>query len=149
VFDFTGSPIHPPRGALNMWAHPCCTHIPRGQEQVSQDEEHEGCRDEFVRGLGRHLTVNYGCWIVVFLWYDYLSILYRTPLYINDVTFVYVPWVIICVRLDPSTHVSCARIWPPKSGCDRSGIRGMLTVGRNLDRTGQPLPTYLFYSDSF
>jgi hypothetical protein len=23
-----------------------------------------------------------------------------------------------------------------KSGCDRSGIRGMLTVGRNLDRNG-------------
>jgi hypothetical protein len=24
-----------------------------------------------------------------------------------------------------------------KTGCDRSGIRGMLTVGRNLDRNGQ------------
>jgi hypothetical protein len=32
---------------------------------------------------------------------------------------------------------------PLKSRCDRSGIRGMLTVGRNLDRIGQPLPTYL------
>jgi hypothetical protein len=31
---------------------------------------------------------------------------------------------------------------PLKSGCYRSGIRGMLTVGRNLDRTGQPLSTY-------
>jgi hypothetical protein len=30
-----------------------------------------------------------------------------------------------------------------KTRCDRSGIRGMLTVGRNLDGTGQPLPTYL------
>ena len=39
--------------------------------------------------------------------------------------------------------------WCPKPGCDRSGIRGMLTVGRNLDRTGQPLPTYLCYSDFF
>jgi hypothetical protein len=29
-----------------------------------------------------------------------------------------------------------------KPGCDRSGIRGMLTVGRNLDRTGQPLLTF-------
>jgi hypothetical protein len=37
----------------------------------------------------------------------------------------------------------------PKPGCDRIGIRGMLTVGRNLDRTGQPLSTYLCYSDSF
>jgi hypothetical protein len=35
-----------------------------------------------------------------------------------------------------------------KSGCDISGIRGMLTVGRNLDRNGQTL-TYLPYSDSF
>jgi hypothetical protein len=26
-----------------------------------------------------------------------------------------------------------------KTGCDRSGIRGMLTVGRNLDRNGQTL----------
>jgi hypothetical protein len=34
---------------------------PLGQEQVPQDEEHEGCRDEFVRGLGRRLPVNYGC----------------------------------------------------------------------------------------
>jgi hypothetical protein len=29
-----------------------------------------------------------------------------------------------------------------------SGIRGFLTIGRNLDRTGQPVPTYLCYSDS-
>jgi hypothetical protein len=31
----------------------------------------------------------------------------------------------------------------------RSGIRGMLTVGRNLDRTGQPILTYLCYYDPF
>jgi hypothetical protein len=37
---------------------------------------------------------------------------------------------------------------PLKPGCDRSGIRAMLTVGRNLDRTGQPLHTYLYFSDS-
>jgi hypothetical protein len=35
--------------------------FPPGQEQVPHDEEHEGCRDEFVRGLGRRLLVNYGC----------------------------------------------------------------------------------------
>jgi hypothetical protein len=34
---------------------------PLGQEQVPQDKEHEGCCDEFVRGLGRRLLVNYGC----------------------------------------------------------------------------------------
>jgi hypothetical protein len=75
---------------------------PPGQEHVSLDEEREEYRDEFVSGLGRRLPVNFGCWIVVFIWCNYLSILYRTPLYINDVTFVYVPWGIICVRLDES-----------------------------------------------
>jgi hypothetical protein len=40
---------------------------PSGQEQVPQDEEYEGCRDEFVRGLGCRLPVNYGCGIVVFI----------------------------------------------------------------------------------
>jgi hypothetical protein len=121
---------------------------PPGQEQVPQDEVHEGCCDEFMSGLGCHLLENYGCWIVAFVWCNYLTILYRTPLYIKDVTFVSIPWVIICVRLDPNTHLIHARVWPPKSGCDRSGIRGMLTVGRNLDRTGQPFPTYHCYSDS-
>jgi hypothetical protein len=38
-----------------------------GQEHVAHDEEHEGCCDEFMRGLGRRLLVNYGCWIVVFV----------------------------------------------------------------------------------
>jgi hypothetical protein len=73
---------------------------PPGQEQVSQDEAREGCCDEFGSGLGRRLPVNNGCWIIVYVWCNYLTILYKTPLYINDVTFVFVPWVIICVRLD-------------------------------------------------
>jgi hypothetical protein len=30
-------------------------------KQVPEDEEHEGCRDEFMRGLGRRLPVNYAC----------------------------------------------------------------------------------------
>jgi hypothetical protein len=49
------------------------------------------------------------------------------------------------VRLDPSTLGDDLRpgLVPLKPGCDKSGIRGMLTVGRNLDRTRQPLPTYL------
>jgi hypothetical protein len=38
-----------------------------GQEQVLQEKEHEGCRDEFMRGLGHRLPVNYGYWIVVSL----------------------------------------------------------------------------------
>jgi hypothetical protein len=34
---------------------------PLGQEQVPQDEEHEGGRNEFVRGLGCRLLVKSGC----------------------------------------------------------------------------------------
>jgi hypothetical protein len=103
-----------------MWAHPYCACIPLGQEQVPQYEAHKGCCDEFVSGLVRCLPVNYGCWIVVFVWCNYLIILYRTLLYINDVTFVYVPWVIICVRLDPNTWWSSRPGFGPlKSGCDK------------------------------
>jgi hypothetical protein len=36
------------------------SHHPIGQEQVPQDEAHGGCRDEFVRGLGHRLPVNFG-----------------------------------------------------------------------------------------
>jgi hypothetical protein len=35
------------------------SHAP-GQEQVPQDEAHEGCCDVFVRRLGRRLPVNFG-----------------------------------------------------------------------------------------
>jgi hypothetical protein len=44
------------------------------------------------------------------------------------VTFVSVPWVIICVRLDPSRHVSRARVWPPKSGCDSRFVHGSALI---------------------
>jgi hypothetical protein len=47
----------------------------------------------------------------------------------------------MCETWSQHTWWLCSRpgLGAPKSGCDRSGIRGMLTVGRNLDRTGQPL----------
>ena len=80
--------------------------------------------------------------------YNVIIYLFCTELllYSKNVTFDPVPWFIICVRLGPSTpgdYVRARVLVPLKSGCDRSGIRGMLTVGRNLDRTGQPLSTYL------
>jgi hypothetical protein len=57
----------------------------------------------------------------------------------------------MCETWSQHTWCLCPRpgFGPLKPGCDRSGIRGMLTVGRNLDRTGQPLSTFLCYSDSF
>jgi hypothetical protein len=76
----------------------------------------------------------------------------KLRLYSKDVTFDHVPWFIICVRLGPSTpgdYVRARVLVPLKPGCDRSGIRGMLTVGLNLDRIGQPNLTYLCYSNSY
>jgi hypothetical protein len=43
--------------------------FPLGQEQVPQEEAHEGCCDEFVSGLGCCLPVNFG------LWYRYLHMM--------------------------------------------------------------------------
>jgi hypothetical protein len=68
----------------------------------------------------------WGCWIIAFVWCNYLTILHKTPLYINVVIFVSVPWVIICVRLDPNTlgdYFSCPGFGPLKPGCDRTGWR--------------------------
>jgi hypothetical protein len=63
-----------------------------GQEQVPQDEEHEECRDEFVRGLGRRLLVNYDCRGSLSSC-DAIIKLFCTELllYSKNMTFVYVP----------------------------------------------------------
>jgi hypothetical protein len=37
--------------------------------------------------------------------------------------------VVICVQIDPGTHVMCTRFWLYEIGCDRSGIRVVLTIG--------------------
>jgi hypothetical protein len=96
-----------------MWAHPCCTHIPPRSRTGTTGW---GTWMMLWWGLDRRLSVNFGCSIVVFVWCNYLIILYRTPLYINDVTFVSVPWDIICVRLDPSTlgDYFMPGFWTPK-----------------------------------
>jgi hypothetical protein len=62
------------------------------------------------------------------------------------VTFISIHLVFVCVVLLWRTYETHPGL-PLKSGCDRSGIIGMLTVGRNLDRTRQN--PYLPYSDSY
>jgi hypothetical protein len=53
------------------------SHPPTGQEQVPQDEAHEGCCDEFVRGLGRRLPVNFGlldcCLHIMYLFISFVQ----------------------------------------------------------------------------
>jgi hypothetical protein len=52
------------------------------------------------------------------------------------VTFISIHLVIICVVLLWRTYKTHPSL-PLKSGCDGSVIRGMLTIGRNLNRTRQ------------
>jgi hypothetical protein len=71
---------------------PCCLTSPIGQEQVLQDEAHEGCCGEFVRGLGCRLPVNYGV-AGSLSPFDVIIYLFSTELllYSKDVTFVSIP----------------------------------------------------------
>jgi hypothetical protein len=54
---------------------------------------------------------------------------------------IYVVFFGACMR--------CTRLCPLNLGVTEVVLEEMLTVGRNLDRTGQPLLTYLCYSDPF
>jgi hypothetical protein len=84
--------------------------------------------------------------------YDVIIYLFCTELllYCKDVTFVSVPWFIICVRLGPSTlgDYFVPSFGPRNPGVTEVVSEPMLTIGWNLDRTGQSILTYLCYSDS-
>jgi hypothetical protein len=58
------------------------------------------------------------------------------------VTFISIHSVIIYVAFFGAC-MRCTRLCPLKPGVTEVVSEEMLTVGRNLDRTGQPLPTYL------
>jgi hypothetical protein len=66
------------------------SHPPAGQEQVPQDEALGGCCDEFVRGLGRRLPVNFGLLDRCLLICNYLFCI-ELLLYSKVVTFDPVP----------------------------------------------------------
>jgi hypothetical protein len=64
------------------------------------------------------------------------------------VTFISIHSVIICVVFF-GAYMRCTRLCSLNSGATEVVSEEMLTVGRNLGRTGQPLSTYLCYSDPF
>jgi hypothetical protein len=127
-----------------MWAHSCCLTPHRSRAGTA------GWSAWRMRWLVRERSRPSSpsqLWVAGSLSpYDVIIYLFCTELllYSKDVTFISVPLFIISVRLGPSTlgDYFAPRFWPLKPGCDRSGIRGMLTVGRNLDRTRQPLLTF-------
>jgi hypothetical protein len=83
------------------------------KNRYRQDKEHEGCYNEFVRGLDRRLLVNYGCGGSLSS-YDVIIWLFCTEplLYNKDVTLISLPRVSIFVRLAPSTHLIRVRVFP-------------------------------------
>jgi hypothetical protein len=100
-------------------------------------------RGRLLRGVRRGLGVvsQSACWrqgtIMLLVRSIYCHLFCKTFCYvIKIVTFVSIRWVIICVDLiwrSYETHPGLLL----KSECDKSGIRAMLTIGRNLDRPGQ------------
>jgi hypothetical protein len=48
---------------------------------------------------------------------------------INTGYTIYFTVVVLCVKLDPDTHKGMHSVLALKTGCDRSGIRAVLTVG--------------------
>jgi hypothetical protein len=119
----------------HVWAHPCCLTPPhRRRTGGSREAAYRGVR--FDLGGVSQLTFWRQGWIldpVIFIFY-----FVRLPLCIKysdycDI-YLYTLCYYICCLL--GACMRCTRRCPLKPGCYRSGIRGMLTVGRNLDRNG-------------
>jgi hypothetical protein len=115
---------------------PLLSYTPTGEEQVVREEPHRGVWLDL--GGVSQLTFWRQGWILdpaIFIFY-----FVRLPLcnkYSNVImTFISIHSIIIYVVFFGAC-IRCTRLCPLKPGCDRSGIRGMLTVGRNLDRNGQ------------
>jgi hypothetical protein len=129
-----------------VWAHPCYLTPP--QEKNGWFKWSHTTRSSIRSRWCLPVDLCQGWSLVRFIFIIYFVSLPLCNKYSNYiVTFISIHSVIIYVVFF-SACMRCTRLCPLKPGCDRSGIRGMLTVGQNLDRNGQIL-TNLPYSDSF
>jgi hypothetical protein len=130
----------------HVWAHPCCLTPPH--EKNRWFNRSHASRNSIWSRWRLPVDLRQG-WSLVCLYLSFIFV--RLPLcnkyYDYCDIYLYTLCYYICCLLWRMYEMHPALSLKPE--CDRSGIRGMLTVGRNLDRNGQPLPTYLFYSDSF
>jgi hypothetical protein len=134
-----------------MWAHSCCLTPHRSRTgtagwgvwrmlwRVRERSKPSSPSQLWVAGSCPHMMYLFiyfaqNSYYIVKMWHSFL---YHYSSYV---------WDLVPAHL---VFISRPGFGPLKPGCDRSGIRGMLTVGRNLDWTGQPLSTYFCYSDSF
>jgi hypothetical protein len=105
-----------PHNLLNderMWAHPCCTHIPP-MSRIGTTRKGAWRMPQWVHERPRPLSPSQ-LWLLDrrLRMMQLFSYFVHNSYYLSkDVTFVSVPWVIICVRLYPSTHFIHARVCP-------------------------------------
>jgi hypothetical protein len=97
------------------------SHTPTGQEQVPQNEAHGGCCDEFVRGLGRRLLVNFGvldrCLFMIYLFIYFVQNSYYIVKMWHSFLYHYLSyvWDLVTAHL---VFISRLGFEPLKSGCD-------------------------------
>jgi hypothetical protein len=107
---------------------------PIGEEQVAQEEDYYEVFDEvYVVSPSQHIGAKEIILVHLFVIIYFCKTL---PLCNNVWDIISIHLDIICVVLLWRTYETHTGL-PLKSGCDRSGIKSMLTVGRILDRTRQ------------
>jgi hypothetical protein len=119
----------------HVWAHPCCLTPHRRRTGGSRGATQRGVR--FDLGGVSQLTFWRQGWILdpfIFIFY-FVSLPLCNKYSDYIVTFISIHSVIIYVVFFGAC-MRYTRLCPLKPGCYRSGIRGMLSVGRNLDRNG-------------
>jgi hypothetical protein len=132
----------------HMWPHSCYNHT---RSIIGTTSWRAWRMLRWVRkGLGRRLSSQ--LWlrrIVIVIWYILRSYFVHNFYYIIMMLHLFLYHESLYVWDLIQAHIWDSSGFALKFVCDRSGIRWMLTVERNLDRFGQPLPTCICYSGSF
>jgi hypothetical protein len=131
-----------------VWAHPCCLTPP--QEKYRWFKRSHTTRSlTYLGGVSQLTFWRQGGTLVCFIFIFYFVRLPLCNKYFDDIMiFISIYSVIICVVFF-GAYMRCTQLCPLNPGVTEVVSEEMLTIGQNLDRTGQPLFTYLCYSDSF
>jgi hypothetical protein len=124
---------------VELWScvsSPLLSHTPhRRSTGGSREATQRGVRFD-LGGVSQLTFLRQGRSLVRFIFIFYFVSLPLCNKYSDyTMTFISIHSVIIYVVFFGAC-MSCTQLCSLKPGCDRSGIRGMLTVRRNLDRNG-------------
>jgi hypothetical protein len=133
----------------HVWAHPfCLTPLHRRRTGSSRGATQRGVWLD-LGGVYQSTLWRQGWTLVRFMFIFYFVRLLLCNKYSDDiVTFISIHSVIICVFFFVA-YMRCTWLCPLNPRVTEVVSEEMLRVGRNLDRIGQPLLTYLCYFDSF